>query len=181
MSYTQEDCIKDINKHRNLVKDNIDIIMKELSIRGCTHDLSKLANLELAEFVRLTPKLKKSTYGSEEYKRFLKELSIALKHHYQHNRHHPEHFTSLAFHLKYPDEISGMNLIDIIEMFCDWLAATKRHEDGNIFKSIDFNEKRFSISPQLTAIFYNTAEQIFGEGPIKLNAGRGVFKEPEEI
>ena len=163
MGYTEEDCIEDTNKHLKIVKDNIDIIMNELHSRILNHDLSKLEDPELSDFTKLTPKLKESTYGSEEYKGFLKELTDTLRHHYHHNRHHPEHFTPLVLHLNYPDEISAMNLIDMIEMFCDWLAATKRHKDGNIFKSIDFNEKRFSISPQLSAIFYNTAEQIFRE------------------
>ena len=49
-----------------------------------------------------------------------------------------------------------MNLLDIIEMLCDWKAATKRHNNGNIIKSIEQNQKRFRYSNELKQIFLNT-------------------------
>jgi hypothetical protein len=55
-------------------------------------------------------------------------------------------------------DISQMNIIDVIEMFCDWRAATLRHADGDINKSIDINQNRFNISDQLSEIFRNTVE-----------------------
>ena len=55
-----------------------------------------------------------------------------------------------------------MNLVDIVEMFCDWLAATKRHDDGDIYKSIEHNSKE--IGSLLSEIFENTAREIFREG-----------------
>ena len=58
----------------------------------------------------------------------------------------------------YPGGIDDMNLIDIIEMFCDWKAATLRHNDGNILKSIEHNKKRFEMDPQLSKIMQNTVE-----------------------
>lgn len=61
-----------------------------LNLRGQVHDDSKLADPELATFVEFTPKLKGSTYGSDEYKGFLAAMKPALAHHYAHNPHHPE-------------------------------------------------------------------------------------------
>lgn len=55
--------------------------------------------------------------------------------------------------------IEGMDLFDIVEMLCDWFAATLRHADGDIDKSIGINEKRFRISPQLSRIFRNTVKR----------------------
>jgi hypothetical protein len=52
--------------------------------------------------------------------------------------------------------INGMNIVDILEMVCDWKAATLRHNDGDIYKSVEHNEKRFGISPQLRNIILNT-------------------------
>jgi hypothetical protein len=123
----------------------------KLNTRCVVHDLSKLYEPEMSEFIRLTPKLKSSTYGSSEYKQFLKELGPALKHHYANNRHHPEHFEN-----GYRD----MNLIDIVEMFCDWVAATKRHDNGDIMRSIDLNKKRFCMSDDIVSIFKNTATYL---------------------
>jgi hypothetical protein len=54
-----------------------------------------------------------------------------------------------------------MNLIDLVEMLCDWKAASERHNDGNIRKSIEINASRFTISPQLVKILENTADLLF--------------------
>ena len=52
--------------------------------------------------------------------------------------------------------VEGMNLIDLLEMLCDWKAATMRHNDGDINRSIELNTSRFNLSPQLVSIFKNT-------------------------
>ena len=78
---------------------HIDTVMRllasaqiELMRRQFTHDRSKLVPPEVSTFVEFTPKLKGSTYGSEEYKGFLAAMKPALDWHYSHNRHHPEHY-----------------------------------------------------------------------------------------
>ena len=119
----------------------------EIDSRGDIHDKSKLEEPEFEVFCEYTAKLATSTYGSEEYKTFLKEMKPALDHHYQNNRHHPEHFEN---------GIDGMNIIDLIEMLCDWKAATMRHNDGDIRKSIELNTERFNLSPQLKNILLNS-------------------------
>ena len=43
-------------------------------------------------------------------------------------------------------------------MFCDWIASSKPHSNGNIRKSIEKNSERFSMGPELTAIFERTAD-----------------------
>lgn len=123
----------------------------ELIKRANVHDNSKLLSPEKELFDEYTHKLKGSTYGSDEYKSFLKELKVGLDHHYANNSHHPEH---------YPNGINGMDLFDLIEMFFDWKAAGERHADGNIFKSIDINKGRFEMSDQLVDIFRNTAKNL---------------------
>jgi len=136
-------------RHIDVVRKFLRVVAVMLLERGEKHDRSKLEPPELEGFTEFTPKLAESTYGSDEYKGFLESMKPTLDHHYGHNRHHPEHF---------PDGIEGMNLVDIVEMFCDWKAATLRHNDGNILHSIGENTKRFHISPQLAEIFKNTAE-----------------------
>lgn len=127
----------------------------ELMRRQVTHDRSKLKSPEWEMFARLTEKLQELTYGSPEYEQNRQEMMLeALKHHYNHNRHHPEFFK---------DGINGMNLFDLLEMLIDWVAATKRHADGDIIKSIGINRDRFGISDQLTQIFLNTIPWIEDE------------------
>ena len=115
--------------------------------RAKVHDDSKLAEPEKSAFDEMTPKLKALTYGSPEYKESLAQLGVALKHHYANNSHHPE------YHGK---GIDGMNLLDIVEMWCDWKAAGERHADGSMEKSIEHNKTRFAMSNQLSSIFSNT-------------------------
>lgn len=123
----------------------------ELIRRANVHDNSKLESPEKELFDEYTPKLSGSTYGSPEYKEFLKGLKVALDHHYANNTHHPEH---------YKEGINGFDLFDLMEMFFDWKAATERHADGNIYKSIDINKDRFNISDQVCDIFKNTAKRL---------------------
>jgi hypothetical protein len=106
---------------------------------------------EIELFNEATPKLKNLEYGSEEYRQALVELKPALDHHYAKNSHHPEH---------YPEGVDDMTLMDVIEMFCDWKAATERMHDGNIRQSLDHNRKRFNISDQLNKIFENTVKEL---------------------
>jgi len=92
-----------------------------------------------------------STYGSDEYRESLRSIKPSIKKHYQRNSHHPEYHTVGTYTLG----INGMNLKDIIEMWCDWQAAVRRHKDGKLESSIENNKKRFEMSEQLTQIFYN--------------------------
>jgi len=134
--------------HINVVRRLLRQAAVELLMRGESHDLSKFSAEEVEMFTRFTPRLRGMTYGSDEYKTCLAEMGPGLRHHYENNRHHPEHFAG---------GIDDMNLLDVIEMFIDWKASSQRHADGNLGKSIDINEKRFAMSPQLAAIFRNTA------------------------
>jgi len=79
-------------------------------------------------------------------------MKIALDHHYAENRHHPEHFEN---------GIQEMNIVDICEMIADWKAASLRHADGDIMKSIEINQKRFEYSDELKSILINTVKQCF--------------------
>lgn len=127
-------------------------VVTGLLARAIGHDQSKLVEPEVSVFDEYTPKLAALTYGSDEYKESLDAIrSGALDHHYANNSHHPEH---------YPDGIQGMSLLDIIEMFCDWKAATLRHDDGDLRKSIEINQERFGYSDELKQIFINTALEL---------------------
>ena len=119
--------------------------------RGEFHDKTKLESPEVEIFDEFTSKLKATTYGSPEYNEYLKQMGPALKHHYENNRHHPEHFDS---------GVNDMTLIDIMEMLCDWKAATLRHADGDIMQSIEKNKERFGLSSQLTQVLKNTVERL---------------------
>lgn len=137
-------------KHAEKVKGYLNNFIDDLIDRGRSHDESKMVSPELQIFAEYTPKLKEVTYNSEEYKEFLKEMKPALKHHYKENRHHPEHFDN---------GIKGMTLVDLMEMVADWKAASERHSDGDIIKSIEMNQERFGYSDDIKQILFNTVKE----------------------
>ena len=139
-------------RHIEKVRNYINLVITNLMGRAEKHDQSKLESPEVELFTEYTPKLASSTYGSEDYNQFKKEMGVALEHHYARNRHHPEH---------HKHGIDDMTLLDLVEMIVDWKSASERHNDGNILKSIEVNGKRFEMSPQLIRIFENTAKELF--------------------
>lgn len=146
--------------HKEKVKNYMKMAGNELIHRGIVHDNTKLETPEKEIFDEYTPKLKESTYGSEEYKKFLKEMKVALDHHYEYNDHHPEYFD-----IRYKERstgkpffkgLSGMNLFQLTEMIIDWYAASQRHEDGDIFESIEMNQERFGYTDEVKSLLNNT-------------------------
>ena len=99
------DCTEETIKHIKTVQEFIGRFNSELKQRGIDHDKSKLSDQEKPYFDEYTPKLKTCTFGSDEYKKYLKELNVALRHHYRHNPHHPEHHWN---------GINDMSLVDDI-------------------------------------------------------------------
>ncbi len=134
-------------RHIELVRNLIDRVILELLERARKHDQSKLRSPEVELFTEFTEKLRHVTYGSPKYEEYRKAMGPALQHHYANNRHHPEHFKN---------GLDDMNLVDLLEMLCDWKAASTRHDDGNLRKSIEINGNRFGMSPQLIKIFENS-------------------------
>lgn len=151
----------DTLRHIKRVNELLSNCAIELLERGKNHDSSKLERGEREYFDRVGERLKGLEYGSDEYKASLKELEPALEHHYANNPHHPEH---------YEDGVDSMNLFDVLEMLVDWKAAGERHDTGSIFKSLEYNKVRFSISPQLLRILENTANYIGWEGEKPIRA-----------
>ena len=146
LSYLSEN-----RKHRNRVYEILGMVCRLLEVRANTHDITKTQEPELTGFSESYEGLRGLTYGSSEYMERLLELKPYLDIHYKNNLHHPEH---------YKNGIESMTLIDIVEMLADWLAATEKHEDGDINVSINHNQKRYKISDQLTQIFRNTVKVL---------------------
>lgn len=151
MTHQPYDSRPDTEAHIEKVRHLVGDVIIELAVRARLHDQSKLEEPEKSAFDSLTPLLKSLTYGSKEYEAARASLGDALRHHYQHNRHHPEH---------HPREVLDMNLVDLIEMLCDWRAASLRHDDGDIRQSLLVNRDRFNLPECLFDILCNTVEAM---------------------
>ncbi len=138
--------IKHINSVQNHMTSAISILLERLS----DHDQSKYDDDELG-LVLGKPSLDKYQYMSVEERAALAAVKGAVARHYAKNSHHPEH---------YENGINGMSLLDLIEMACDWKAASESSSNGSFENSIRFGEERFGMSPQLVDIFMNTGREL---------------------
>lgn len=145
--------VLDTRKHISKVCVFLTRISGELMERGFTHDLSKLEEPELSMFAEWGPRLANLEYGTPEYKEAIARMGEGLKNHHQGNRHHPEF---------YQNGVDGMNLVDLIEMVCDWAAAGHRTKNGSFAQSLEVNRERFGLNPQLVSILRNSAH-LFDE------------------
>ncbi|MFB9991234.1 DUF5662 family protein [Deinococcus oregonensis] len=139
--------------HIAAVRGLLMLCVADLAHRARVHDLSKLDSPEVEVFDRVTLRLKELEYGSDAYKASLVEMGEALQHHYAVNDHHPEHHTG---------GIADMNLLQLVEMVCDWVASSRRHATGNIRKSVELNAERFGYGPELKRLLLNTVEALEG-------------------
>lgn len=141
----------DTAEHIRQVQHYLGQCIVALEDRGINHDASKLAEPERTGYAALQTDLRNVEYGTPEYRAALAAARPVIEHHYQANRHHPEHW---------PNGVEGMTIIDLVEMLCDWKAASLRTKQGSILASIDHNEQRFKLSPQLAEIFRNTVKEM---------------------
>lgn len=145
--------------HIDRVRDFIAGALNNLAERASVHDASKLVEPELSAFDIATPKLAGLEYGSEEYKQSLRDLGSALAHHFAENDHHPEHFEN---------GVRGMSLMALIEMLCDWRAASERVKQrtddpekvASFESGLSYNKERFGISDDLYDVLVNTAREL---------------------
>lgn len=144
------DSAPDTLAHIQRVRELLFDVRENLFRRGIVHDASKLREPEKAAFDRASS-LRHLTYGSPEYAQSKAALGDALAHHYAINSHHPEH---------HPNGVADMSLLDLLEMLVDWRAATERHADGDLGRSLAINRTRFGINDQLAAVLHRTAVEL---------------------
>ena len=132
--------------HIHRVRDHIGTFVSGILARGGAHDASKLSEPEKSAFDRLLPLLRGVSYGSAEFEALEASMAPAIAHHYRANSHHPEHYGSAG--------LAGMDLFDVVEMVCDWMAAAERHPEDGV--RLDLNAAKFGMEPQLAAIIANT-------------------------
>lgn len=147
----ERDGLRLVMQHIHRVQVNMAMFMTQLAFRSAAHDQTKFHKEELPLVVGKAA-MDKLEYMSEEERALVASVETAVKHHYDFNSHHPEH---------YENGVAGMTLLDVVEMFCDWKAASDASPGGGLLNSIEKSKERFDLDPQLVAIFENTA-RVFG-------------------
>ena len=127
-----------ISRHITTVQKHLHSIIEALEKRARLHDLSKLSLDEFGGFVEINQIAREHPYGSEEYRESLKG-NKTIKLHFSQNSHHPEY---------YPNGMADMSLLDIIEMVCDWKAASETYGQTSFEDSLEIQCKRFGLSEE---------------------------------
>jgi hypothetical protein len=146
------DSTQDTKDHIETVRWFLSDVMANLAARSLVHDGSKLEEPEKSMYDEYKPKIAAAEqefgYGSPQYEQVVKEMGVALHHHFAKNSHHPEH---------YSNGINGMSLLDLIEALADWKAASQKSGQP---LNIEANKRRFEITDQLAEILQNTVRQL---------------------
>ena len=141
----------DTRKHQQLVAERMVACAKHVLDRGMVHDASKLTEEERPYYEGPVWRLDHEgvEYGSSEYKELTALMGKGWQHHKLVNDHHPEFFLS----------IQSMDLFSLLEMLCDWIAASKR-KGNSASKAMEFMTADYRVDPQLEAVLLNTLAQI---------------------
>ena len=150
----------DTRKHQQLVAQCLLAVAKDLMDRAVKHDASKFSEYEKPFYVDPVYELNHSDikYGSTEYQKLTGIMGEGWKHHSVNNDHHIEFFVPYSVQTL-NDPIRAMDLFSLVEMVCDWIAASKR-KGNEPHMALEQLHKEFSIDEQLQAIIRNTLNMI---------------------
>lgn len=111
--------------------------------RALRHDWSKFTPAQARDFAAVARTLRKTTYGSAEYKANTSLPGIRL--HVRTEDHHPQYWREDEKEWL-PKAYARMPKIARLEMLCDWAAAVRRNANGDLRGSIEFNRDRFGYT-----------------------------------
>lgn len=149
----------DTRKHQQWVAEQMILCAKNLLDRAVVHDASKFSEIERKSYVGPVWELntREVAYGSDEYKELTSQMGEGWEHHKAQNAHHPENVKATSPEFSH-DIFSGMNLFDLMEMLCDWIAASRRR--GNEPSLPLENYRKDGLSEQLECVLRNTLGRI---------------------
>lgn len=140
-----------IERHRCIVSATLRAIAYELMRRADLHDQSKLSLDEFEGFTKINMVARENEYGSDEYYAALRAVEpnpIPL--HYSRNDHHPE----------YHKKISDMEFPELVEMVCDWHAASIAYGKTSFQASLTASFDRWPFSEGQKFLINSLAQWI---------------------
>lgn len=119
--------------------------------RGNKHDDSKLQSPELEWWTKMDGE-KRFAYGTKEYHEKMERYKHLFEMHWKNNRHHPEYFEY---------NLDDMDLIDVIEMLCDWLSYKDKLSYTEASNLVNQQCLRYGFSEELRDLILNTLKNHF--------------------
>lgn len=143
----------DTLKHQKRVAEWMNVAVMELIERMVNHDHSKFSSSEKDFYIDPVYELntQEVPYGSDRYKELTKQMGDGWKHHKLANDHHPEHFGDNPF--------DQMNLFQLLEMCCDWIAASERRSNDPTAPLVRYEDEH-GMSKQLALILKHTINSM---------------------
>lgn len=126
-------------------------VISELMTRALTHDSSKFTTQQLKDNLITLPdkwKIQAAGHGyhSPQQKEHRQKFAPEIDRHRSAHPHHPEHFGN---------DVNKMDLIDLLEMLCDWYVSAP-----DIDQSIGENSGDYNIDPHIRQLLENTASRL---------------------
>ena len=155
MTNTENETRSHIHRVQELMYRLVNLLLERCE----THDKSKLSEPEKSGFEKMDAE-PYYPYGSQEYFDKLDRYAPILEHHYKLNPHHPEHYSGF---------IAEMDLLDILEMVCDWASRRGGLSANEMISLVEQQSERFSIPSELSSILLNTMQRylVAEENPEK--------------
>jgi len=140
-----------IRNHIKRVQNKLSKLVAALLIRMREHDKSKLEEPEFSLWKKMDEE-PRYPYGTRKYNKKIKRYRELFEMHYKENPHHPEHF---------PNGISDMTLIDLMEMLCDWISYKDNIRVSEAIEMVEKQSKRFGYSDEIKNMLINTLNTYF--------------------
>lgn len=150
----------DTYKHKQIVADKMIKVVRNLLERAIKHDDSKLEESEKKYYINpvFILNTEEIPFGSTRYTEVIKEMDKGWEHHKMNNDHHIEFFVPYSVQTL-NDPVLCMDLISLIEMCCDWIAAASR-KGNRPEDALKYIEKKYPINVQLRQVIINTINMI---------------------
>ena len=152
----------DTRKHQQLVAGLMIAVAKKLLDRAMKHDASKLEEPERSAYIEPVYALntEEVPYGSDRHKELTAQMGEGWDHHKANNDHHIGFFEPYSVQTL-NDPIRAMDMFALIEMLCDWIAASKRRKNSPTL-ALEHMKEEHHIDEQLEALIRNTLAMIEG-------------------
>lgn len=141
--------MSDTYEHKMRVQIIMNQLSREFMKRGRTHDNSKLKSPEKEAYEEMHEKLKNAKIGTPQYDDIM-QGNVAVGLHYKNNDHHPQHFEHGIF---------DMNLVQIMDMLTDWVAASDAKRT-NVVELLPTLMEQNGIPENYYMVFKNTLEYL---------------------
>ena len=156
------DSSTNIMRHRSRVYSKMMFVIRELTKRAHSHDNSCFGVEEAPILDEILPEINNTdtidpsseTFNQDRYDYLMRRKELVDALHFKENDHHPEHFES---------SICGMNVIQLTEMVCDWIAKSKE-QGTDIWNDLKIYKEKYSISEDLYNILINSVEYLLDKG-----------------